>query len=76
MSIKSFPINNTLWIEARSASTSLPVRHLVIRFAEHRPFDVIYPAEIKDLIAQLVEATIYLVSEEAKWMTKEVIEDG
>ncbi len=65
MSIKSFSINDTLWVEAHTASTSLPVRHLVIRFAERRPFDVIYPIEIKDLIAQLVEATIYLVSEDA-----------
>jgi hypothetical protein len=61
--MKTFKVNDTLWIEVHSASTSLPVRHLVIRFAEHRPFDVIYPAEVKDLIVQLIEATIYLVSE-------------
>lgn len=68
MSIKSFPVNDTLWIEVHPASTSLPVRHLIIRFAEFRPFDVIYPVEVKDLIAQLVEAAIYLIAEETKWM--------
>ena len=61
---KSFSVNDTLRVEAHSASTSLPVRHLVIRFAKHRPFDVIYPVEIKDLIAQIVGAAIYLASEE------------
>lgn len=64
MSIKSFKVNDTLQVEVHSASTSLPVRHLVIRFAKHRPFAGIYPIEVKDLIVQLIEATIYLVSEE------------
>jgi len=63
MSIKFFPVNDTLQVEAYPASACLPVRNLVIHFTGNRPFDVIYLGEVKDLIAQLIEAMVYLISE-------------
>ena len=64
MPIKSFSVSDTLLIEANTGSVDLPVRHLVIRFGRDRPFDVVYLDEAKELIVQLVEATIYLCSPE------------
>ena len=62
--MRTFKVSDTLDIEAYPPTTDLPIRHLVIRFSNARPYDVIYLSEITGLIAQIVEATLYLTEEQ------------
>lgn len=62
MSIKSFSVNDTVIVEAHPAGVDWPERHLIIR----DEWDTVHVrlSEVKELIAQLVEATVYLCSPE------------
>lgn len=58
MSIKSFPVSDTVIVEAHPASVDWPERHLIIR--DEWDTNFVRLSEVKKLIAQLIEATIYL----------------
>ena len=62
MSIKSFPVSDTVRIEAHPASADRPERHLIIR----DEWDTVFVplSKVENLIAQLMEATAYLVTED------------
>ena len=58
--IKSFPVSDTLRIEAKVTNSGTP--YLAVCVTGPCPSAVcIYLDEVKDLIAQLVEATVYLL---------------
>lgn len=64
--VKSFPVSDAVTVRACPSSVDWPAPRLVIRekWAPHDTDEVIVPLDkVKELIAQLVEATMYLLEE-------------